>query len=200
MALEPQGEPDRIRVSDREREQVVELLGAATAEGRLTLDEYADRATAAHAAMTRGELARLTEDLPSHPPSDAVARPATPLAPTGPAPERLLAIFGEDSRKGHWLVPERLEARSIFGGIEIELQDAQLQHPVTTIEVTAVFGAVTVYVPEGVEVRILGTAILGTKESKLRGAPPAPGSPRVEVHCRVIFGSLTVRRPKRRWW
>jgi hypothetical protein len=198
-------DPARIRVSDREREQIVELLGTAAAEGRLTLDEYAERASAAHAALTRGELVRLTDDLPRDaallPLPGGLAGPGgSPVPVGGPAPERLVAIFGEDSRRGHWLVPARLQARSLFGDIKIELQDAQLQHPVTTIEATATFGSVTIYVPEGVDVRLSGTAVFGSKESKLRGGPPAPGAPVIEVHARIAFGSVTVRPPRRRWW
>ncbi|MEV1285628.1 DUF1707 domain-containing protein [Micromonospora sp. NPDC049679] len=193
MELERHGE-DHLRVSDREREQVVELLGQAAVEGRLTLDEYTERAGTAHSAVTRGELARLTEDLPTGMPRAAVAHPATTAEP-----ERLVAIFSNESRKGGWLVPERLEARSVFGDCHIELQDAQLQHQVTQIDATAIFGAVTIYVPDGVEVRLTGTAIFGSKESKLR-APVGTGAPVIEVRCQIAFGSVTVRPPKRRWW
>ncbi|MFY1690137.1 DUF1707 SHOCT-like domain-containing protein [Plantactinospora sp. WMMB782] len=204
MEREPQDgadridEADRIRVSDREREQIVELLGSAAAEGRLTLDEYAERATAAHAARTRGELARLTDDLPTGQPPAPVPARRSESAVAGPAPERLVAIFGNETRKGRWPVPARLEARSIFGDCHIELQDSTIPHPVVTIEATAIFGSVTIFVPEGVEVRLTGTAIFGAKESKLRGDAP-PGGPVLEVHTRVVFGSVTVRPPKRRW-
>ncbi|WFE26990.1 DUF1707 domain-containing protein [Solwaraspora sp. WMMD791] len=203
---------DHLRVSDAEREQVVELLGQATAEGRLTLDEYAERATEAHNAKTRGELARLTADLPTDSASPlpgvggaVVARgPAGVPVPAGgnalPAPvERMVAIFGDEVRKGHWLVPDRLEARAVFGDCKIELQDAQLQHHVTTIEATSIFGSVTVYVPEGVDVRMSGTAVFGDKKSKLT-ALPRPGAPVIEVVCNVILGSVVVRPPKRKWW
>ncbi|MDG4767563.1 DUF1707 domain-containing protein [Solwaraspora sp. WMMD406] len=216
----PHRDDDHLRVSDAEREQVVELLGQATTEGRLTLDEYADRATEAHQAKTRGELARLTADLPlTHPDPAGGALPAvspapllSPLSTRGagrtPVPssasepastERMVAIFGDEIRKGHWLVPERVEARAIFGDCKIELQDAQLQHQVTTIEATAIFGAVTVYVPEGVDVRMSGTAAFGEKKIKLK-TPPRPGAPVVQVVCNVIFGTVTVRPPKRKWW
>ncbi|MFY1668402.1 DUF1707 SHOCT-like domain-containing protein [Plantactinospora sp. WMMB334] len=197
MELVPSDDADRLRVSDREREQVVELLGTAAAEGRLTLDEYADRATAAYAATTRGELARLTDDLPTDPapaPLPARRSGATELEP---APERLVAIFGNESRKGRWPVPARLEAQSVFGDCHIELQDAQLSQPVISIDATAIFGSVTIFVPEGVEVRLTGTAIFGSKESKLRGTAP-PGAPVLEVRSRVVFGSVTVRPPHRR--
>lgn len=197
MEREPQDDADRIRVSDREREQIVELLGAATAEGRLTLDEYADRATAAHAAKTRSELARLTDDLPTDPPTAVVPARRSSADLAEPAAERLVAIFGNESRKGRWPVPARLEARAVFGDCHIELQDTTLPHPVVTIEATAIFGSVTILVPEGVEVRLTGTAVFGSKESKLRGIAP-PGGPVLVVRSRVVFGSVTVRPPKRR--
>ena len=69
----------------------------------------------------------------------------------------------------------------------------------TVIEATAIFGSVTVFVPEGVDVRLSGTAVFGAKESKLQGRPE-PGAPVVEVRARVRFGSVTIRPPKRRWW
>lgn len=189
MELERHGDADHVRVSDREREQVVEMLGQAAAEGRLTLDEYADRVGSAYSSRTRGQLARLTDDLPTGGPRQAVAHPSP-----GPAAERLVAIFGNESRKGNWPVPERLEARSVFGDCHVELQDAQLQHQVTVIEATAIFGAVTIFVPEGVDVRLTGTAIFGAKESKLRG-PVRPGAPVVEVRSRVVFGAVNVQPP-----
>jgi hypothetical protein len=197
---------DHLRVSDAEREQVVELLGQATAEGRLTLDEYAERATEAHNARTRGELARLTADLPVTTQGNLPAAPRTAVGPAvvggggALAPvERMVAIFGDEVRKGHWLVPDRVEARAVFGDCKIELQDAQLQHQVTTIEATAIFGSVTVYVPEGVDVRMTGTAVFGDKKSKLKTVP-RPGAPVIQVVCNVIFGSVVVRPPKRKWW
>ena len=53
-----------LRVSDQEREAVVETLRAHAAEGRLDPDELDERLTAAYTAKTRRELAGLTRDLP----------------------------------------------------------------------------------------------------------------------------------------
>lgn len=204
MDLERRDDGDRLRVSDRERELVVEVLGQAAAEGRLTLDEYADRAAAAHSAVTRGELARLTEDLPnaSPLPPPPAPRPATGAVSAYPDPgsDRLLAVFGDEVRKGSWTVPDRVEARAVFGDCRIDLQEARLRHPVTTIEANAIFGSVTIVVPEGmVEVRMSGTALFGDKRYKLR-EPAAPGAPVVEVRCNAVFGSVTVRPPRKSWW
>ena len=55
-----------VRASDRERALVVERLERALGQGRLTVDEFTERVTAAYSATTRDELARLTKDLPGH--------------------------------------------------------------------------------------------------------------------------------------
>jgi hypothetical protein len=56
--------PHRLRTSDKEREQVAEILRAAMAEGRLTLEEGEERLGSVYAAKFRDELAPLTADLP----------------------------------------------------------------------------------------------------------------------------------------
>ncbi|RUL94519.1 MULTISPECIES: DUF1707 SHOCT-like domain-containing protein [Micromonospora] len=195
MEWERHNDEDRLRVSDREREEVVELLGKATTEGRLTLDEYTERVGAAHAAQTRGELARLTTDLPGAP-GRSPARSGGGLAP---ASEKLLAVFGSDVRKGAWPVPEHIEARAVFGDCRIELHEAQLPRQVTTVDANVIFGSITIVVPEGTEVRLTGSAVFGDKKSKMSG-PVTPGGPVVEVRCRVVFGDVTVRPPRKRWW
>ena len=48
-----------VRASDAERALVVERLERAVGQGRLTLDEFAERVAAAHAATTRRELTEL---------------------------------------------------------------------------------------------------------------------------------------------
>jgi hypothetical protein len=59
------GVPDpNVRASDADRERIVEQLRQHTAEGRLTMDEFDQRMSAAYAAKTYGDLAQLTRDLP----------------------------------------------------------------------------------------------------------------------------------------
>jgi hypothetical protein len=57
-----------IRASDAEREAVVARLRTAAGEGRLALDELADRLDRALTAVTRADLALLTKDLPEQRP------------------------------------------------------------------------------------------------------------------------------------
>ena len=65
------GEPVRaeeMRVSDVERSAVQERLRRAVGHGQLDLTEFDERARAVWAARTRGELDRVTRDLPEPPP------------------------------------------------------------------------------------------------------------------------------------
>jgi Domain of unknown function (DUF1707) len=56
-----------IRASDVDREVVVATLRDAYTAGRLTLEEFDERTSAAYAGKTWGDLRKLTEDLPSQP-------------------------------------------------------------------------------------------------------------------------------------
>jgi hypothetical protein len=71
-------DPD-LRASDAERERVADLLRAEAGDGRLDVEELAERLDRAYASRTRGELAALVADLPSR-----GASPRRPIA-TPPA-------------------------------------------------------------------------------------------------------------------
>jgi hypothetical protein len=74
--------PDELRVSDVERTAVQERLRRAVGDGQLDLHEFDLRVQSIWAAKTRGDLVRITADLPEPPP------PAPP-----PAPRR---VFSDD--------------------------------------------------------------------------------------------------------
>jgi len=81
------GNQQQMRASDRDRQQMVERLGRALEDGRLTMEDYVDRMEAAYRAATYGDLAPLCADLPAPSPVPAVpqtaAVPAPPLAASG---------------------------------------------------------------------------------------------------------------------
>jgi uncharacterized protein DUF1707 len=188
-------EPERspVRASDADRDQAVDALATASAEGRLTLEEYSQRSQAALAARTLGDLATLTADLPAPGPS-AAGLPVAPHGAVAAGPEEITAVLGNESRKGPWVVPPHLTVRSVLGDCHLEMQQAVIGQHVTTIDATVRFGSVTVFVPDGIDVRMTGRAVLGAKSSDLRGEPAA-GAPVIVVRCDVFCGSVTVRRP-----
>jgi len=177
-----------VRASDADRDRVVEALAAASAEGRLTLEEYSERSDAALVARTLGDLAGLTADLP------AASVPAVAHGDAGAVPEEITAVLGNESRKGRWVVPARMNVRSVLGDCHLEMQKAIIGQHVTTIDATVRFGSVTIFVPDGIDVRMSGRAVLGAKSSELRGEPK-PGAPVIVVRCNVFCGGVTVKRP-----
>jgi TM2 domain-containing membrane protein YozV len=70
---------DNLRIGTAERESAVKILSDHMSEGRLSLEEYEERMTAALAAKTRGELRELFTDLPA-------PYPAFMVPPTVPPP------------------------------------------------------------------------------------------------------------------
>jgi hypothetical protein len=173
----------QVRASDAERNQTIEVLAAAAAAGRLSLEEYSERSEAALAARTVGDLSGMTADLPAHSP-----------AADAPVPAEITAVLGNESRKGPWVVPAHLTVRSVLGDCHLEMQQAVIRQHVTTIDATVRFGTMTIFVPDGLDVRLTGRAVLGAKSSELNGEP-RPGAPVIVVHCDVLCGAINVRRP-----
>ena len=69
---------DVIRASDLDRERAVEALRDQYAEGRLTLEEFDERTSAAYAAKTWTDLRELTSDLPVSPSFGAASAAVAP--------------------------------------------------------------------------------------------------------------------------
>jgi hypothetical protein len=109
--------PD-LRASDHERDRTIDILREAVGEGRLTFEELADRIEVAATARTRGELERLTRDLPK----TSTAAPTTPPEVATPPPQS--SVLGDVRRIGAWVVPPRSSWRSCFGDIVLGLLEA----------------------------------------------------------------------------
>jgi hypothetical protein len=76
-----------LRASDDDRDAVLRALERHTAVGRLSLDDFDQRSTAALAAVTMDDLAALTADLPDLP--DELAQPVEPAG----HPRHLALLF-----------------------------------------------------------------------------------------------------------
>lgn len=85
----------KMRASDHDRQQVVDRLRSAVADGRLTVDEYVDRMGRAYQAVTYGDLAPLYADLPvdglAGPVAGGGALPPAAARPAGDGRPGLLA-------------------------------------------------------------------------------------------------------------
>jgi hypothetical protein len=181
-----------LRASDADRERAIKALRDHLAEGRLTLEEFTDRMSAAALARTTGELEELVRDLPA--PEEPV-RPGSRRSLT----KVLFSMFGSTEREGRIRVGSRLVALTAFGNIDLDLRHATLEAEVVTIVAVGMFGAVDVYVPEGVEVDLHGFALFGHKGARGNDPPPTPGTPLVRVYALSVFAGIDVWRVPIAW-
>ncbi len=184
MSDPPEQRPTPILVSDAERERSVALLRDAVGEGRLTLEEFSERVGVAQAARTDQELGRLTRDLPNDPAASV---------PPAVAAEEHRAVCSHLIRRGPWSLPAHSSWRSIFGTIDLDLRQARLAGPETTLEVYNLFGTVTVIVPEGVEVAVRGGGLFASQKIESPERPPIAGGPTLTIDTRGPGGTLHVR-------
>ena len=184
--MSPRQAPRDLRASDADRDRTLALLADAVSDGRLTMDEHADRVQRACTARTLGELAELTADL-------AVSS-AQPVRLDG---GRVISgIFGPARRDGRWVVPEPLTVTAMFGEVEVDFTQAILQARHVQLYATVVGGRLRLIVPDGVSVLMTGHAMLGSKRG---GTPPPadPGTPVIEVKALVLGGQVIVRTPQK---
>ncbi|MBK8058772.1 MAG: DUF1707 and DUF2154 domain-containing protein [Gemmatimonadetes bacterium] len=188
--LDPRAIP--AYVGDRERDEVVHRLGDHYALDHLTIEEYEFRVQAALRATQWYELTAITSDLPSLDPNrSSSVRPEAGVSVGADAG----GDQGRVSRKGRWIVPDRMQLWAIMGGMEIDLRDAVFTSPVTEIKVLAIMGGVHVRVPPGVRLETEGIAIMGGFDDNPGVA--RPDSPVVRITGVAIMGVGDRRAPAR---
>jgi hypothetical protein len=178
-----------LRASDADRERVFVLLSEAAADGRLTLEEHAERAERAHAARTLGELTGLTTDLAA--PAAQPIRLDSRRAVSG--------VFGRERRDGRWVVPASFPVTAIFGEVVLDLRGALLQSQHTVVYATVIGGHLELIVPEGVAVQVSGRSVLSRQV--VRGSPPpTAGQPVIEIRAVTVGGTIRATTPRRSRW
>jgi uncharacterized membrane protein len=204
--------PAGLRVSDADREAVAQALREAGLEGRLSPDELATRESAAYAAVTAPDLYALVSDLPvarelaasqlapyglrSEPvPTPTAGSPVPAGSGVGP-PTTLWSVLGEVKRSGKWDVPERLSVHLALAETRLDLREATLTAPVTTIDILGTLGEVKVIVPDSWRIECSGSGVLGTYQVKDVDAavPPAPDAPLLRFSGAILLGEVTIYR------
>jgi class 3 adenylate cyclase len=177
-----------MRVADADRDRTVALLREHVVAGRLTLDEFSDRAGRALEATTRGELEAVMVDLPE------VAQPSTTGTVTPRTRRRWhIAVMSGHDTKGRWRIGDKTNAVAIMGGCDMDLRSAEIEGPEVVITAFAFWGGINVIVPEGFDVELVGFSFMGGRSLKLRDVPIIPGSPRIVVRGFAVMGGIDVR-------
>ncbi len=91
----------------------------------------------------------------------------------------------EDEFKGTTL-------NAIFGGIKLDLRNAKIKKDVT-INTTAVFGGIDLYVPEGVNVKVSSTSIFGGVDGKKLNSKADEKGHTIYINATCIFGGVDIK-------
>ena len=175
-----------VRVSDAQRDAVIEQLKERTADGTLTLDEFAGRVERALSARTRGDLRTATEGLGDV----ATASTSTRRVPSH---HTVLAVMSGSHTKGRWRCGRHVTAVAVMGGCLLDFTGAEISVDEVQVTAVAVMGGIEIIVPEGVEVHMDGLPIMGGRGMRVKDVPILPGTPRIVVHAFPIMGGVTVR-------
>ncbi|MEU9115148.1 DUF1707 domain-containing protein [Streptomyces sp. NPDC048483] len=186
--------------SDAEREDMVERLRESTAEGRLTLEELAERCEAAYLARTREELASIGEDLPAA--ADAPASGSSPRASSGR--RTFWAVFGDVTHRSPGL-EEGLEANAVLGDVTLDLcASLAPSSGELVVAARAVLGDVHLLLPEGVRVEVDCHNLFGDIRDLTRPhSGPEAATPRIRVTGFGLFGDIVLDHPgtdRRTYW
>ena len=174
-----------LRAADADRERTVVALREHTVEGRLTLEEFAERSESAWAAATERQLDELVRDLPA-------------VAPARRRSRLLVSIFSSTVRSGRLRVGRRAFCGSIFGNVDLDLRAA-------TLEARRADGLPARALRHRRRLRARGRRRGHRRPRRLRSRPrartgcAAPDAPCVRVVAVGLFGGLDLWRVPIAW-
>ena len=168
------------RASDSDRSRVVDALGAAFAEGRLSMTEHDERLSTVYAAKTLAELDELTKDLPRR--IDSI--------PTYPETRTFLSKIW---RQGQWTVGRSTRVRAILSVVMMDLSSANFLDREITIDASGFCGKVVLTVPDDARVVDTGTVLFGKRRVSAT-APVSGDGPLIIIMGRTVLGKLAVVR------
>ena len=196
MPADPPSSP-ALRASDADRDRVIDLLRTAVADGRLDPAEFEERLDAALAARTIDALTPLTADLIAEPGSEGAL--TLPLAgtPAGPAAERITIKekHGSVRRDGRWTLPHRLELRTAWCDVTLDLTSAVRSGPELIIELRVRGGNVDLVLVPGM---VVDANELSVRHSTLAISRDAGDDTPETLHVHLV-GRMRHGRIDTRW-
>lgn len=107
-----------------------------------------------------------------------------------------LAIFGGAERRVSGKSFKGGKATSVFGGVELDFRDADIEGETATLEVNCIFGGVEIRVPESWHVHSASIPVLGgySDKSRLSGVedPAAPKRKTLIITGIILFGGVEI--------
>ena len=85
------------------------------------------------------------------------------------------------------------KATVLFGGIDLDFTQAALADNKATVELTAIFGGIEVFVPDDWEVIVDSSSIFGAVEDKRKSVSQAETKATLLIRATAIFGGIEIK-------
>jgi class 3 adenylate cyclase len=127
-------------------------------------------------------------------PTDQGSRTHIPTVARAAPARRIVSFMGAVQRKGTWEVPQRLTVTTLMGAVELDFRDAVFGPGTSTVDITALMGAVSIKVPPFLRVECGGAGILGAFESlSLNAAKAEADDPLLRITGTAVMGAVEIK-------
>lgn len=194
--------PDpNMRVSNAEREAIIAKLHAATEEGRLDLDEFADRSRQAYEARTYAEVGHLLSDLPDNDTGAlAVPNTATRMPANAPTELRINPKASSLQRTGEWVVPPKVIVDAKASSVKLDCRHAVIRSGTVDITLDVNASSLELVLPEGAYAVDDNTEVWASAMHNRASYKGGTGI-RFTISGRAKASSVTIRHERRfLWW
>ena len=191
-----------------DQETAIEILRERYARGGLPLDEFRRMMSLLMVTADPVECRAIIDQLPVEPGRDSHADemrrgPHTP--PRGRKVHRISAFFGEVERGGAlWELGPETQVSATFGEATLDVSMARLLPGENVLRLNALFGEISVLVPEGLrvmvessvrfgEVSVPGHAIGGITASEEFALGTAGTDSYLRIEAMATFGEIKIR-------
>jgi hypothetical protein len=179
------------------REEAIDQLVVNYAHGKLSLAAFERRLDQVLQAETHEALETLTADLESFPQQAISERRKREVGINmesrgGKAFERFVNVFSGTNKKGPWTVAKRVEIVNVFGGAELDLSQARFSGNDTRIKLHSIFGGMTIYVPEGMNILNDSVCVFSGIEDSSPASTDA-NAPTLTVEGFMLFSGLQIK-------
>jgi hypothetical protein len=190
--------PDpNIRLSNADREALIGRLHAATEEGRLDLDEFAERSTQVYEAKTFADVERLLADLPED--DRALAVPTHRKAVSDVPDLELAPAHSNVRREGAWTVPKRITVKPKHSSVKLDCRHATFADNDIEIDVHLTHSSFTLILPRNASAVDEGVQLTGG--NFVNRCHQAGDGPRFHITGETHWGQINVRNERRfLWW
>src|SRR5437016_14098050 len=106
----------------------------------------------------------------------------------------MVAIMSGSQRRGRFRAVGSINAIAVMGGDEIDLREAEIEGGELTLNLVAIMGGATSYIPDSIELDVGGFSLMGGNTEIGAERPPRPGAPGVTPRARNLMGGSRSHR------